>query len=69
MRPFADDAGNGVSGVPWLSGPLLHRSALDTLGPQVARLIQTSYLVRPTMLQIESTHSEPRLSALGDLHA
>jgi hypothetical protein len=41
------------------------RSALDGLGPQVARLIQTSYLARQTMLQTEVADRERRLRDLS----
>ena len=41
------------------------RSALDELRPQVARLIQTSYLARQTMLRTEIADRERRLT---DLH-
>jgi hypothetical protein len=41
------------------------RSALDELRPQVARLIQTSYLARQTMLHTEIADRERRLT---DLH-
>lgn len=46
--------------------PTQQRSALDVLGPQVARLIQTSYLARQTMLQTEATDRERRLTALSE---
>src|SRR6478672_12069160 len=41
------------------------RSALDALGPQVARLIQTSYLARQTMLQTEVADRERHLRDLS----
>ena len=42
------------------------RSALDGLGPQVARLIQTSYLARQTMLQTEVADRERHLRDLSE---
>jgi hypothetical protein len=42
------------------------RSALDALGPQVAKLIGTSYLARQTMLQTEIADRERRLRDLGE---
>jgi len=42
------------------------RSVLDAVHPQVARLIQTNYLARQTMLQTEPTDRERRLGALSD---
>ncbi len=42
------------------------RSALDGLGPQVARLIQTSYLARQTMLQTEVADRERNLRDLSE---
>ena len=42
------------------------RSALEGLGPQVARLIQTSYLARQTMLQTEITDRERHLTDLNE---
>jgi hypothetical protein len=42
------------------------RSALDGLGPQVARLIQTSYLARQTMLQTEVADRERHLTDLSE---
>ena len=42
------------------------RSALDALGPQVAKLIQTSYLARQTMLQTEITDRERHLTDLSE---
>ena len=42
------------------------RSALDALGPQVAKLIQTSYLARQTMLRTEIADRERRLTDLGE---
>lgn len=42
------------------------RSALDALGPQVARLIQTSYLARQTMLQSEIANRERHLTDLSE---
>ena len=42
------------------------RSALDALGPQVARLIQTSYLARQTMLQTEIADRERHLTDLSE---
>lgn len=46
--------------------PTQQRSALGALGPQVARLIQASYLARQTMLQTEATDRERRLTALSE---
>ena len=42
------------------------RSALDALGPQVAKLIGTSYLARQTMLQTEIADRERHLRDLGE---
>jgi hypothetical protein len=42
------------------------RSALDALGPQVAKLIQTSYLARQTMLHTEITDRERHLTDLSE---
>ena len=42
------------------------RSALDELRPQVARLIQTSYLARQTMLHTEIADRERHLTDLND---
>jgi hypothetical protein len=42
------------------------RSALDALGPQVAKLIQTSYLARQTMLQSEIADRERHLTDLSE---
>jgi hypothetical protein len=42
------------------------RSALDALGPQVAKLIQTSYLARQTMLHTEIADRERRLTDLSE---
>ena len=42
------------------------RIALDGLGPQVARLIQTSYLARQTMLQTEVADRERHLTDLSE---
>ena len=42
------------------------RSALEALGPQVAKLIQTSYLARQTMLQTEITDRERHLTDLNE---
>ena len=42
------------------------RSALDALGPQVATLIQTSYLARQTMLQTEIADRERHLTDLSE---
>jgi len=42
------------------------RSALDALGPQVAKLIQTSYLARQTMLQTEIADRERHLTDLSE---
>ncbi len=42
------------------------RSALDALGPQVAKLIQTSYLARQTMLHTEIADRERHLTDLND---
>jgi len=42
------------------------RSVLDAVHPQVARLIQTNYLPRQTMLQTEPTDRERRLTALSE---
>jgi hypothetical protein len=42
------------------------RSALDALGPQVARLIQTSYLARQTMLLTEIADRERHLTDLSE---
>jgi hypothetical protein len=42
------------------------RSALDALRPQVAKLIQTSYLARQTMLQTEIADRERRLTDLSE---
>ena len=42
------------------------RSALDALRPQVARLIQTSYLARQTMLQTEIADRERHLTDLSE---
>lgn len=42
------------------------RNALDGLGPQVARLIQTSYLARQTMLQTEIADRERHLTDLSE---
>ena len=42
------------------------RSALDALGPQVAKLIQTSYLARQTMLHTEIADRERHLTDLSE---
>jgi hypothetical protein len=42
------------------------RSALDALGPQVAQLIQTSYLARQTMLHTAIADRERHLTDLGE---
>lgn len=42
------------------------RSALDALGPQVAKLIRTSYLARQTMLETEIADRERHLTDLGE---
>jgi len=42
------------------------RSALDALGPQVAKLIQTSYRARQTMLQTEIADRERHLTDLSE---
>jgi hypothetical protein len=42
------------------------RSALDALAPQVAKLIQTSYLARQTMLHTEIADRERHLTDLND---
>ena len=42
------------------------RSALDALGPQVAKLIQTSYLARQTMLHTEIADRERHLTHLNE---
>ena len=42
------------------------RSALDALAPQVARLIQTSYLARQTMLRTEIADRERHLTDLSE---
>ena len=42
------------------------RSALDVLRPQVAKLIQTSYLARHTMLQTEIADRERHLTDLSE---
>ena len=42
------------------------RSALDAIEPQVATLIQTSYLARQTMLHTEIADRERHLTELGD---
>ena len=42
------------------------RSALDALSPQVAKLIQTSYLARQTMLQTEIADRERHLTDLSE---
>jgi hypothetical protein len=42
------------------------RSAVAALGPQVAQLIQTSYLARQTMLQTEIADRERHLTDLSD---
>jgi hypothetical protein len=42
------------------------RSALDALGPQVAKLIQTSYLARQTMLHTEIADRERHLTNLSE---
>ena len=42
------------------------RSALDALGPQVTKLIQTSYLARQTMLQTEISDRERHLTDLSE---
>src|SRR6478736_239073 len=42
------------------------RSALGALGPQVAKLIQTSYLARQTMLQTEIADRERHLTDLSE---
>jgi hypothetical protein len=44
----------------------LQRNALDKLGPQVARLIQTSYLARQTMLETEIADRERHLTDLSE---
>jgi len=46
--------------------PAQQRSALDALGPQVAQLIQTSYLARQTMLQTKATDRQWRLTDLSE---
>ena len=42
------------------------RSALEALGPQVAKLIQTSYLARQTMLHTEIADRERHLTDLSE---
>ena len=42
------------------------RGALDALGPQVAKLIQTSYLARQTMLRTEIADRERHLTDLNE---
>lgn len=42
------------------------RSAVDALGPQVAKLIQTSYLARQTMLHTEIADRERHLTDLSE---
>jgi hypothetical protein len=42
------------------------RSALDALGPQVSKLIQTSYLARQTMLHTEIADRERHLTNLSE---
>ncbi len=42
------------------------RRALDALGPQVAKLIQTSYLARQTMLETEIADRERHLTHLSE---
>jgi len=42
------------------------RSALDALGPQVAKLVQTSYLARQTMLRTEIADRERHLTDLNE---
>jgi hypothetical protein len=42
------------------------RSALDALGPQVTKLIQTSYRARQTMLQTEIADRERHLTDLSE---
>jgi hypothetical protein len=42
------------------------RSALDAVGPQVAKLIQTSYLARQTMLQTAIADRERHLTDLSE---
>ena len=46
--------------------PTQQRSALDAIGPQVAKLIQTSYLARQTMLQTEIADRERHLTDLSE---
>jgi hypothetical protein len=46
--------------------PTQQRSALVALGPQVAKLIQTSYLARQTMLQTEIADRERHLTDLSE---
>lgn len=46
--------------------PTQQRSALDALAPQVAKLIQTSYLARQTMLHTEIADRERHLTDLSE---
>jgi hypothetical protein len=46
--------------------PTQQRSALVALGPQVAKLIQTSYLARQTMLNTEIADRERHLTDLNE---
>lgn len=46
--------------------PTQQRNALEALAPQVAKLIQTSYLARQTMLHTEIADRERHLTDLGE---
>ncbi len=54
-----------LASIQGYADPAQQRGALAALGPQVAQLIQTSYLARQTMLQTEATDREGRLTTLS----
>jgi len=81
INASAVDVDSDLASIEAYADTTQQRSALDAVHPQVARLIQTNYLPRQTMLQTEPTSRERHPSALtiyrqeahdldlGDLHA
>lgn len=55
-----------LAGIQGYADATQQRRALDALAPQVARLIQTSYLARQTMLQTEIADRERHLMDLTE---
>ncbi len=55
-----------LASIQGYADPTQQRSALDALRPQVARLIQTSYLARQTMLRTEIADRERHLTDLSE---